>query len=231
MINFDNAAPVKLKGAGGGFWITLDPSHPESVLIAEIDKLIRKLKHLAVNADITLDVGDARGQEDLILKVKSHLETTFDLGRISTSPQKRSIPTERIRQRDLSKGWNHHKSDVLMLRGRVRSGQKIHAKKHLVITGDVNPGAELLAGGDVIVLGRLSGKVHAGYPDREDAIVFSLAFDPSYVKIGQIAAAGSEDDDGQETRPEFAAVENRAIVVKDYMKASPFRRLPWPEAI
>ncbi len=229
MIHFDNAAPVKLKGAGGGFWITIDPSHPEAVLISEIDKLIKNLKHLAVNADVTLDVGDARGQEPLIQQIKTHLEENFDLGKILTSPKKRSIPTERIRQRDLSKGWNHHRSDVLMLRGRVRSGQKIDAKKHLVITGDVNPGAEILAGGDILVLGKLSGKVHAGYPDNEDAIVFSLAFNPSHVKIGTISAAGS--DEGGGSGPEFASVEDQAIVVKDYMKDSPFRRMPWPEAI
>jgi septum site-determining protein MinC len=229
MIHFNNTAPVKLKGAGGGFWITIDPSHPEEVLISEISKLIKKLKHLAVNADVTLDVGDARGHGELIQRIKAHLEANFDLGRIMTSPQKRSIPTERIRQRDLSKGWNHHRSDVLMLRGRVRSGQKINARKHLIITGDVNPGAEITAGGDVIVLGKLAGKVHAGYPKDQEAIVFALDFAPSHVKIGSLSATGSEES---LTRvPEFACVENRSIVVKDYMKASPFRRLPWPEAV
>lgn len=229
MIHFDNTAPVKLKGAGGGFWITIDPSHPEAVLITEISKLIKNLKHLAVNADVSLDVGDARGHEDLLRQIKAHLEANFDLGRIVTSPQKRSAPTERIRQRDLSKGWNHHRSDVLMLRGRVRSGQKINARKHLIITGDVNPGAEITAGGDVIVLGKLAGKVHAGYPESEEAIVFALAFAPSHVKIGGICATGSEESLTQQ--PEFACVENQSIVVKDYMKASPFRRLPWPEAV
>ena len=229
MIHFDNTAPVKLKGVGGGLWITIDSSHPEPVIIAEIDRLMKKLRHLAVNANVTLDVGDARGQENLLERIKAHLEEKFDLGRILISTQKRSIPVERIRQRDLSKGWNHHKSDVLMLRGRVRAGQKIDARKHLVITGDVNPGAELIAGGDIIVLGRLSGKVHAGYPGHEDAIVFSLAFNPSHVKIGSISAAGI--DNVGDRGAEFASVDGTAIVVKDYMKASPFRRMPWPEAI
>lgn len=229
MIHFNNTAPVKLKGAGGGFWITIDPSHPEEVLISEISKLIKKLKHLAVNADVTLDVGDAKGHEELIGRIKTHLEANFDLGRIVTSPQKRSAPTERIRQRDPSKGWNHHRSDVLLLRGRVRSGQKITARKHLVIEGDVNPGAEITAGGDIIVLGKMSGKAHAGYPENEEAIIFAPAFEPSHVKIGGVAATGSEETLNQ--LPEFACVEDRSIVVKDYMKASPFRRLPWPEAV
>ena len=229
MIHFDNPAPVKLKGAGGGFWITIDPSHPEDVLIAEIDKLIKNLKHLAVNADVTLDLGDAKGHEDLIPTIRTHLEKNFELGRISTSPQKRSVPTERIRQRDLSRGWNHHRSDVLMMRGRVRAGQKINARKHLVITGDVNPGAELVAGGDILILGKLSGEVHAGYPDNDEAIIFALGFNPSHVRIGIRTAAGSDDALG--AVPEYAAVEGAQIVVRDYMKEGPFRRLPWPEAV
>ncbi len=229
MINFETAAPVKLKGVGKGFWITLNPSHSEEILICEIDKLLKKLKHLAVNADVVLDVGDAKGHEDLIQRIKLYLKNNFELGLISTSPQKRSVPTERIRQRDLSKGWNQHRSEVLMLRGRVRSGQTINAKKHLVITGDVNPGADIIAGGDVIVLGKLSGNVHAGYPDKEDAMVFALGFNPSHVKIGSVSASGSESEVG--ISPEFASVENNKIIVKDYMKASPFRRMPWPEAI
>ncbi|PIE61050.1 MAG: septum site-determining protein MinC [Desulfobacterales bacterium] len=230
MIHFDNDAPVKLKGVGGGLWLTIDPSHPESILIAEIERLIKNLNHLAINAEVTLDVGDATGQEELVHRIKDYLEKNFELGRVATTPKKRSLPTERIRQRDLSKGWNHHKSNVLMLRGRVRSGQKIEAAKHLVITGDVNPGAELVAGGDIIVLGRLAGKAHAGYPNKEDAIVFALVFDPSHVKIGPVSAAGSED--GTVGQPaEYASVEDHTIVVKDYMKAGPFKRMPWPETI
>lgn len=229
MINFDSAVPVKLKGVGKGFWITLDTSHPEDVLISEIDKLLKKLKHLAINADLVLDAGDAKGQEELIQRIKVYLRENFELGLISDSPIKRSVPTERIRQRDLSKGWNQHSSDVLMLRGRVRSGQTINAKKHLVITGDVNPGAELIAGGDVIVLGKLSGKVHAGFPDRENAMIFALGLNPSHIKIGAIAALGSEDKGVN--IPEFASVEKGKIIVQDYMKASPFRQMPWPEAI
>ncbi len=229
MINYNSAAPVKLKGVGDGFWITLDPSHPEDILKSEIQKLFKNLKQLAINASIVIDVGDAKGHDDLVDNIKNYLKTTFDVGRVTTTPQKRSVPVERIRQRDLTRGWNHHKSDVLMLRGRVRSGQKIEAKKHIVIAGDVNPGSEICAGGDVIILGKLAGKVHAGSPDSEDSIILALEFKPTQVKIGNLSATGVESNINP--KPEFATIENGCIVVKDYMKANPFKRLPWPEAI
>jgi len=116
-----------------------------------------------------------------------------------------------------------------MLRSIVRSGQKIESRKHIVIMGDVNPGSEICAGGDIIVLGKLAGKVHAGFPDNETAIIFALEFRPTLVRIGEMAASGIDEE--ARIKPEYASVENSAIIVKDYMKANPFRKMPWPEAI
>lgn len=229
MINFETGVPVKLKGVGDGFWITLDPSCSETVLLEEIDKLFENLTHMTINASVVLDVGEAKGQEDLIETIKNHLVNTFEVSKVTTPPKQRSIPTERIRQRDLKKGWNHHRSDVLMLRGRVRSGQKITAKKHVMIAGDVNPGSEIIAGGDVIVLGRLAGKVHAGSPDNQEAIIFALEFKPTQVSIGEMVAAGMDEEIS--AKPEYASIEEGGIVVKDYMKSNPFKKIPWPEAM
>jgi septum site-determining protein MinC len=229
MIHFENTAPVKLKGVGGGLWVTLDPSHSEDLLIAELDKLFEKLKHLTANASVVIDMGDIRGHEDLFSRIKFRLIEKFNVGRVTTSPQKSSAPTRRIRQRDLSKGWNHYRSNALMLKGRVRSGQKIETTRHVMIFGDVNPGAEIIAGGDIIVLGKLSGKVHAGNPENKDAIVFALAFEPTLVKIAAITATGSEE--AAQTGSVFACIEDGAILVQDYMKTNPFRKMPWPEVV
>ncbi len=229
MINFDSSVPVKLKGVGDGFWITLDPSRSEETIKSEIDKLFKNLKSLVMNSSVVIDLGGAKGHDDLVKDITSHLKTTFEVAKVTTPPEKRSIPTQRIRQRDLSKGWNHHKSDVLMLRGRVRSGQKIESKRHIVITGDVNPGAEIIAGGDIIVLGKLAGKVHAGCPGNNTAIIFALDFKPTHVQIGAIAAAGLDED--FLAKPEYACIEDDGIMVKDYMKSNPFRKMPWPETI
>ncbi|THB79551.1 MAG: septum site-determining protein MinC [Desulfobacteraceae bacterium] len=225
----EKSSSVKLKGVGDGLWITLDPSLSEDTIKKEIDILFKRMKNLAIGANVVLDVDGAQGHETLLDSLKGYLQDTYQVGRVSSSPEKRSAPVERIRQRDLSRGWNHHRSDVLMLRGRVRSGQKIETKGHLIITGNVNPGSELIAGKDIIVLGKLSGKVHAGYPDNESAMIFALAFNPTQVRIGNVTAAGVEDEAG--TAPEFASVKDHAIVVEEFMKANPFGKLPWPETI
>jgi septum site-determining protein MinC len=103
----------------------------------------------------------------------------------------------------------------------------VTARKHLLILGDVNPGGEVVAGGDILVIGSLCGTASAGQPDNLDAIVLALDFRPTQVQIGGFVAAGLPDSPGKIT--EFAHLENGAIMVEDYLKAAPFGRLPWPQ--
>ena len=52
--------------------------------------------------------------------------------------------------------------EAIVVQRTLRSGQVIKHDGHVVIIGDVNPGAEIHAGGNIIVWGRLRGEAHAG---------------------------------------------------------------------
>ena len=133
-----------------------------------------------------------------------------------------------IRKRDMEHSWNNYQTDVLMLSGRVRSGQKVTAKRHLVIMGDVNPGAEVMPGGDILIIGSLLGTAIAGQPDNENSIILSLDFRPTQIQIGSYVAAGLPSSPGKLT--EYAHVEDGNIIVDNYLETNPFGRLPWPQA-
>jgi septum site-determining protein MinC len=95
--------------------------------------------------------------------------------------------------------------------------------------GDLNPGAEAFAGGDIIVLGTLMGTAVAGQPDNESAIIMALDFRPTQVQIGGLAAAGTPVAGGKTHGPEFAKIDNNQIVILGYIEQNPFKRLAWPE--
>ncbi|MBM3144070.1 MAG: septum site-determining protein MinC [Chloroflexi bacterium] len=73
--------------------------------------------------------------------------------------------------------------EAVLVKRTLRSGNSITYPGHVVILGDVNPGAEIIAGGDVIVWGRLRGTVHAGASGDEDAIVCALELAPMQLRI------------------------------------------------
>ncbi len=73
--------------------------------------------------------------------------------------------------------------------GIVRSGHHIDYQGNVVVLGDVNPGGLITAGGNVIIIGALKGKVHAGL-DRTcpHPFIISEVMDPIQIGIGNIIA-------------------------------------------
>jgi len=79
---------------------------------------------------------------------------------------------------------------ALLIAKTLRSGNKIMTKGHVVIIGDVNPGAEIIASGSVVVWGKLRGFVHAGAEGDEKAVICALDLSPTQIRIaGKVATA------------------------------------------
>jgi len=73
---------------------------------------------------------------------------------------------------------------AMLVTNPVRSGRRIYAERtDLIVTATVNPGAELIADGNIHVYGALHGRAIAGAAGREDARIFALHFDPELVSI------------------------------------------------
>lgn len=99
--------------------------------------------------------------------------------------------------------------------GTLRSGQRVETPFTLVVVGDVNPGADLVAGGDIVVVGSLRGTAHASAYDDEgyDRVIFSLQMQPMQLRIGSVISRGT----GEAGRgPEIARIEDRRIIVESF---------------
>lgn len=101
----------------------------------------------------------------------------------------------------------------VLIRRTLRSGRTVHSLGHVVVIGDVNPGAEIVAAGDVIVWGRLRGNVHAGADGDESAVVCALDMTPTQLRIAGYIVT-SPADKRRKPRPEVAAVRNNQIIVE-----------------
>jgi len=96
----------------------------------------------------------------------------------------------------------------------VRSGFSVQHHGHVIVIGDVNPGGEIIAGGDVVVWGRLRGMVHAGAEGNEKSIVCALDLSPTQLRIaGQIALTPKRRG---KTRPEIASLKDGQVVAEPW---------------
>ena len=105
---------------------------------------------------------------------------------------------------------------AVLVRRTLRSGQTVRHTGHVVVIGDVNPGAEIIAGGDVVVWGRLRGTVHAGAGGDDDAVVCALVLAPTQLRIGSHIARSPGGEPGRRILPEVASVQGDQIVAKPW---------------
>jgi septum site-determining protein MinC len=106
----------------------------------------------------------------------------------------------------------------LLVRRTLRSGQVVQHPSHVVVIGDVNPGAEIISGGDVVVWGKLRGIVHAGATGDDEAVVCALNLTPLQLRIGNHIARAPEGREDLPDQPEMASVQGSEIVVKPWGK-------------
>ena len=74
-------------------------------------------------------------------------------------------------------------SETKFHKGSLRSGQRIEFEGSIVIIGDVNAGAEVIAGENIVVLGNLRGLAHAGAKGNKDAIIEASEIDAVQIRI------------------------------------------------
>ena len=82
-------------------------------------------------------------------------------------------------------------------RGTLRSGQVLESEASITIIGDVNPGAKVVSGGNIVVLGALKGNAQAGIYGNSDCFILALEMDPIQIQIGDLIA---KSPDKQKTR-------------------------------
>ncbi len=104
------------------------------------------------------------------------------------------------------------------IRNTLRSGTFIEYDGHIVVLGDVNPGAQLTATGNIIVMGILRGIAHAGSKGDETAFVSALKLNPIQLRISSIIAIPPDDDTtaSSNTPPQIAFVHDGYIVIENY---------------
>ena len=77
----------------------------------------------------------------------------------------------------------HFDAESIFVSHTVRSGQRIESDGDIIIIGDVNAGAEVIAGGSIAVFGTLRGLAHAGALGREDVCIAAIYMEPKQIRV------------------------------------------------
>lgn len=223
---------VSIKGIREGLLITLGRGPWEEVEATLLDT-IESRQEFFRGALIALQVGDRTLNRDDIRKLgdklsKHDVQLSSILG---TDPEtiraarRNDLATELSEDDAAAEDTldtelppidsNEYGITGVLVKTTLRSGRVVRHIGHVVVIGDVNPGAHIIAGGDIVIWGRLRGTVHAGANGDQEAMVCALDMRPQQLRIANRVAIGP-DDTKSRPNPEIAYIEDGQIVAKEW---------------
>ncbi|GAB4472484.1 MAG: septum site-determining protein MinC [Anaerolineae bacterium] len=222
---------ISFKGIRDGLLVTVGEGPWEEVEQALL-KAIQQQQAFFRGAQLALQVGDRTLDRDEIRKLRDKLAehdvrlstllgTSADTIRAARRSDLETELPEPVSDRELEDGElppidsDEHGIPGVLVKNTLRSGRVIRHTGHVVVIGDVNPGAQIIAGGDVLVWGRLRGTVHAGAAGDTGAVVCALDMRPQQLRIANHVAIGSTDNKPRPS-PEIAFVVDGQIVAKEW---------------
>lgn len=220
-----NAQPVIIKSFKNGISLILDDSLSFRELLEEIRAKFIDSEKFFKNARIAISFeGRALSpaeQFEIIETIQQNTSIT-----VICILDHDELMDEVIQRRMGTFVEEHSPQTGHFYKGTLRSGQQIESETSMVILGDVNPGAKVIAKGNIVILGSLKGIAYAGATGDDSCFVAALEMDPVQIKIGDYMgrAADKKETSGKGLRrgkskeempvPQIATVYEQQILIE-----------------
>ena len=206
---------IQIKGLRDGLLVSLDDASWEeqrSALLLQVDaqpaffqgaRLALDVASQVLHVSELVELRDQLSERGISLwAVVSESPTTEKTAQLLGLATRISKPRpEETRQFSVE---NLGEDTALFLNRTLRSGTRIEFGGHVVVLGDVNPGAEIVAEGNVIIWGKLRGMVHAGSKGNRKAVICALDLSPTQLRIADEVSAMLKPQENP--RPEIARI-------------------------
>jgi len=103
--------------------------------------------------------------------------------------------------------------EMVVINRTLRGGQEIRTKSSVLVCGNVNPGAQIIAGGSIDIRGTCRGLVHAGAYGDSTAFIVADHLMPTQIRISNLIAR-SPDEMEKTDRAERASIKDGQIVIE-----------------
>lgn len=101
-------------------------------------------------------------------------------------------------------------SETKFHRSSLRSGQKVEFEGSIVVLGDVNAGAEVIASENIVILGCLRGLAHAGAKGNKQAIIAANRIDCPQIRISNKIKEMEKEEPEEETIKSYAYISDES---------------------
>ncbi|MBQ2665101.1 MAG: septum site-determining protein MinC [Clostridia bacterium] len=203
---------IKLKGTGDGVKIYLDKESSISDITSSLYEKLRQFRkffgdghcniyfigreltpsdkmRLEAIAGAMLPESSVNYGEQRRVRENNDLEKTLELpeeiGETAAIGQSDEMPFREIKDVVTT---NFKSSRARFYEGTVRGGKKVESDGHLILVGDVLEDGAVSAVGNIVIMGALKGKAHAGCMGSDSAYVIALNMSPTDIRISNAHA-------------------------------------------
>lgn len=202
---------VVFKGTKNGLTLFIKEDMDLALLQERILDKLNSAGNFFEGAEVQLDVAGLSLSEDEVEAIKTMIES---FGLIFDGV----VTHTELKKTELSRTEVMDMTNSLLVKKTLRSGQRLNYDGNIIIMGDVNPGAEVIAAGDIIVLGRLRGVAHAGALGNQEAIVMAFQLQPIQLRIAQYITRSPDNEEISlaPDSPEIARVKDGLVMIEAY---------------
>ena len=104
-------------------------------------------------------------------------------------------------------------SETQYHKGALRSGQRIEYEGSIVVLGDVNDGAEVVAGENIIVMGTLRGLAHAGAKGNKNACIAATSIEVFQIRIANVIKEIPREEIVPLEKKTYAYVDDKSNII------------------
>jgi len=171
--------------------IKIDDDAVQRKILSELCKKLKELKKMYQDEKTPIRVTGKVLTNKELEEVKKAIKKEIDVEVKFDTPTTLGLHSiTRSYKRDVGK------SETTFHRGSLRSGQKMEVEGSIVIIGDVNAGAEVIAADNIAVIGNLRGLAHAGAKGNKDAVIAASTLDVVQLRISNIVKEIDRDEEG-----------------------------------
>lgn len=218
-----NSQLVVIKSSKNGINLILDDKIPFEQLLEEIQKKFIESARFFQNAQIAISFEGRELSQEQQFEIIELVQqcTTIQILCIIDHDE---LMDEVIQRRIGVYQEEHSPQTGHFYKGTLRSGQQLESQTSLVVLGDVNPGAKIIAKGNIVVLGALKGNAYAGADGDSDCFVAALEMDPVQIRIGDYIGRSADKKETakgfrrkaktETTEPQIATVYQQQILIE-----------------
>jgi len=206
---------VKIRGLKSGLQLLFDKTAPfDAIKDAILEKLTTGDKFFIRGTTVFIDKNNFSAEEIEQLRRLFHRHGMLFSENLPVTKPKFSPPPAPVVEQQVEK---EKVKPTLVVNRTLRGGQEVRTESSVLVFGNVNPGAQIIAGGSIDIRGTCRGMVHAGAFGDQTACIVADKLRPIQIRIADLIAR-PPDNMKSAVQAERASIKNGYIVFEPILR-------------